>query len=154
MSEPFAGDGRFATSEWCFVLPAAVSPGFREGLASLGFDGVEAQYPLEPNSEEVRDSLFARRWARVLTRPREEPRAAGDGYRFERLVPFLTGRNPGECYKRVGVECEITEAAVKVAVHRLRGRYGQLMKAEVVRRLNDPEEVDAGITHPCSALTG
>ena len=124
----------------------------------MDFDSAEAQYRLEPTGAGAPDKLFERRWARatlnrVLERLGEESRAAGDGHRFQRLAPFLTGRTPGESYKRVAADLEMSEAAVKVAIHRLRRRYGQLLRAEVARIVNDPKEVDAEIKYLFSALS-
>jgi len=138
---------------------AALKRGGGKAPISLDFDGAEAQYRLEPGRDEAPDKLFERRWARatlnrVLAGLAEESRAAGEGRRFQRLAPFLTGGSSGKRYKSVAAELGISESAVKVAVHRLRGRYGQLLRAEVARTVNDPEAVDAEIKYLFSALSG
>jgi RNA polymerase sigma-70 factor (ECF subfamily) len=92
--------------------------------------------------------------SRVLERLGEELRAAGDGYRFVRLAPFLTGQTSGEGYKSVAAQLEMTEAAVKVAVHRLRRRYGKLLRVEVARTVSDADQVDEEIRFLFSALSG
>ena len=68
-----------------------------------------------PAGDEAPDKLFEKRWARatlnrVLERLGEESHAAGDGHRFQRLAPFLTGR--GESYKSVAAELEMSESTV------------------------------------------
>jgi RNA polymerase sigma-70 factor (ECF subfamily) len=136
---------------------AALKRGGARSIVSLDFDGAEAQYRLEPVRDQKPDKLFERRWARamlscVLERLGEEARAAGDAYRFQRLASFLTGRTPGLGYREVAAELEMTEAAVKVAVHRMRHRYGELLRAEVARTVNDAAGVDAEIRYLFLAL--
>jgi RNA polymerase sigma-70 factor (ECF subfamily) len=46
---------------------------------------------------------------------------------------------------------EMSEAAVKVAVHRLRQRYGQLLREEIAQTVADPGEVDGEIRHLLSS---
>jgi RNA polymerase sigma-70 factor (ECF subfamily) len=41
----------------------------------------------------------------------------------------------------VAVELGLSEGAVKVAVHRIRRRYGELLRSEVARTLEHPAEV-------------
>jgi RNA polymerase sigma-70 factor (ECF subfamily) len=136
---------------------AALKRGGGQSPISLDFDAAEAQYRLEPAGDGAPDKLFEKRWARatlnrVLERLGQEFEAAGDRDRFRRLAPFLTGSK--ERYKGVASELGVSEAAVKVAVHRLRHRYGHLLRAEVARTVNDPEEVDAEIKYVFAALGG
>src|SRR5205823_181950 len=42
---------------------------------------------------------------------------------------------------RAGEELGLSEQAVKVAVHRLRKRYGELLRAEIAQTVATPEEV-------------
>lgn len=138
---------------------SALKRGGNKPAISLDFDSAEAQYKIEPAQSQAPDKLFEKRWARaalnrVLERLGEEARAAGDGYRFQRLAPFLTGRTPGIGYKDVAAELEMTEGAVKVAVHRMRRRYGKLLRAEVARTVSDPGEVDGEIRYLFSAMDG
>jgi len=135
----------------------ALKRGGNKPAISLDFDSAEAQYKIEPSQSQAPDKLFERRWARatlsrVIEQLGEEAQAAGDRNRFQRLVPFLTGRTPEFGYKDVAAELEMTEGAVKVAVHRLRRRYGTLLRAEVARAVSDPEEVEAEIRYLFSAL--
>jgi RNA polymerase sigma-70 factor (ECF subfamily) len=46
----------------------------------------------------------------------------------------------------------MTEGAVKVAVHRLRRRYGELLRAEVAHTVTDAAEIEAEIRHLFAAL--
>jgi len=48
----------------------------------------------------------------------------------------------------------MNEAAVKVAVHRLRKRYRQLLRAEIANIVADPEQADDELRHLFAALAG
>ena len=54
----------------------------------------------------------------------------------------------------MGAELGLTESAVKSAAHRLRQRYGELVRAEVAHTVDSPEEVDDEIRHLISAVSG
>ena len=67
---------------------------------------------------------------------------------FERLKPFISGDLAGEggdglgVYARAAEELGMSEPAVRVAVHRLRQRYAQALRATVVDTLESPEEIE------------
>ena len=56
---------------------------------------------------------------------------------------FREGRIGRRCgLGRVPEELGMTEGAVKVAVHRLRRRYRELLKEEIAQTVADPAEID------------
>jgi RNA polymerase sigma-70 factor (ECF subfamily) len=80
---------------------------------------------------------------------------AGDGEateRFELLHGFLTGEGEDIPYKEAAERLGMTEGAVKVAVHRLRQRFGSVLREEVARTLADPDDVDDEIRHLFAAF--
>lgn len=96
--------------------------------------------------------MFEERWARTLLaevfeRLRGEMRGATGQDRFRRLEPFLTGHPSRTPYRQVATELEMTESAVKVTLHRMRRRFGRLLREEVARTVDDPSEVDVEIRH-------
>lgn len=105
------------------------------------------------------DLAFERHWARTLLgRTLEllgaEMRAEGDEERFRALSPFLTG-NEGEMpYREVAARLRISEAAVKVAVHRLRRRFGALLRREILQTVPDEGAVDDELRHVLRVLAG
>jgi RNA polymerase sigma-70 factor (ECF subfamily) len=62
------------------------------------------------------------------------------------LRPSLTGAEPAH-YRDVASELGMTETAVKAAVHRLRQRYGRLLRDEIADTVADPAEVDDEVRH-------
>ena len=57
-----------------------------------------------------------------------------------------------ESYKEIGETLQMSEGSVKVAAHRFRGRYRQILREEVARTVADPAEVDAEIADLLKAL--
>jgi RNA polymerase sigma-70 factor (ECF subfamily) len=128
-------------------------------LKILQFDALdpEARYALEPAQMIDSDARFDQEWARELTartlrRLRLESEAEGKGEQFDVLKGSLTGDEPAreETAARLGM----TEGAVKVAVHRLRRRYRDLLRAEIAETVDDPAEIDDEMRHLVTALMG
>lgn len=126
-------------------------------ILSLNFDDAEARYGTEPAHTLTPEKLFDRRWAlamldQVLTRLREEYADKGKGPLFDRLRVFLLGGPDALPHGQVARELRMTEGAVKVAAHRLRGRFRELVREEIARTVDRPEEVDDEIRALFTAL--
>jgi len=126
---------------------------------SLDFERGEERYSLEPADDRTPEVVFERRWAltlldRVLELLREEHRAAGRLDLFDALSPFLAGGSPLPTHRAAGEALGMSEGAVKVAVHRLRRKYRDTLRAEIARTVADPADVDAEIRHLMEALAG
>jgi len=93
------------------------------------------------------EKLYDRAWAvtlleRVVARLREEHAAAGKARLFEQLKPFLmVGRVGNPPYAQAAAELGLSEGAARVAVHRLRRRYRELLRDEIAQTLSDPAQV-------------
>jgi len=114
---------------------------------SLDFPAAENRYRLEPADELTPERLYEKRWAlalldRVLQRLRDELAGAGKLARFDHLKQFLTGEPETESYRQIAGELAMSEGAVKVAVHRLRRRYRELLEDEIAQTVAGPEEVE------------
>ena len=115
---------------------------------SISLDALTAEqrYALEPAEQLSADRLFERRWAmtlleNVLAQLREEQAANGKGAAFELLKDSLTSGERGMRYAELAERLGISEGAVKVAVHRLRQRYRELLEAEIANTVASSEEV-------------
>jgi RNA polymerase sigma-70 factor (ECF subfamily) len=96
--------------------------------------------------DDTPERAFDRAWAlavleRALGRLRREQEQAGKAAAFQRLRPLLT-QQATEPLRGVAEELGTTEGALKVALHRLRQRYGELLREEVAGTLSDPAEVE------------
>ena len=128
------------------------------GATIIRLDGLDAEtrYGLEPAHELTPERLFERRWAltvleQVLARLQAEFTAGGRGALFDALKDFLAGSG-SRPYARVAEELKMTEGAVKVAVHRLRRRYRELLREEIAQTVADPREIDEEIGYLLGCL--
>ncbi len=106
----------------------------------------ETRYQREPRDELTPDRLFDRQWALalleiVLNRLGEEHDTPEKRRLFEALRGTLTGDQPEAGYAAVARQLGVNEGAVKVAVHRLRKRYRELLRAEIAQTVSDPGQV-------------
>jgi len=131
--------------------------GGRQSVLSWDFQAAENQYNLAAAENLTPERLYEKRWALslldlVLRRLREEYGAAGKSRLFDRLKQFLSGEEALQSYGQVAAELEMTEGAVKVAVHRLRRRYRELLREEIAQTVATPEEFEDELRHLFTAL--
>jgi DNA-directed RNA polymerase specialized sigma24 family protein len=117
---------------------------------SLDFDDAEKMYALEASPTLTPEQVFDQRWAhamlqQVLDRLRVEMDRAGSLEQFERLAPFLLGQGEMSSYRDLAIQWGSTEAAIKMAVMRLRRKFGKLLRAEVGQTLGDRRDVNVEI---------
>ena len=122
-------------------------------------DAAETLYAPEPADTRTPDLEFERRWAltvlaRALERLAAEQARAGKQAEFEALRPWLVGRGDEGGYARLAEVLGRNAGALKVAVHRLRRRYGELLREEVAGTLADPREVAEELAALMAALAG
>ena len=115
----------------------------------------EARYAVEPAYCDDPDAEFNRQWAqqsiaRAIETLRARFAAKGKGEFFEALKGSLTGEEPprSESAERLGM----TEDAVKVAVHRLRKDFRQLLRGEIAKTVADSSDIDEEMRHLVDAL--
>jgi RNA polymerase sigma-70 factor (ECF subfamily) len=121
------------------------------GVRPLALDAreAEARYQQEPQDQLTPELIFERRWGMTVmerTMDRLQAEFADQPERFERLRPCLTGSESGQ-YREIGDALGMSENAVKAAVHRLRQRYGQLLRDEIAETVADQGEVDEEVRH-------
>jgi RNA polymerase sigma-70 factor (ECF subfamily) len=101
--------------------------------------------------------MYDQRWAwTVLEQARDQLRddyaRGGRGDLFGALEPLLSSDAGGRSRAELASELGIGLGALDVAVHRLRRRYGECIRAIIAETVSDPEEVDAEIRHLRSVL--
>ena len=148
---------RFMVNEW--DRANAQKRGGGMATLSLDWQDAETRYQINPADNVSPDKLFDRAWAlvvleRVITRLRDENVAEGKADQYEQLKAFLmVGR--GEIrYAEVAASLKMTEGAARVAVHRLRQRYRELLRAEVGQTLANPLQADDELQALFGALAG
>ena len=114
---------------------------------SLDWQTADTQFQVAATGEPGPDQAFDREWAvallaRVIERLQNECAVDGKANLFEQLKLFLTAGNDepaqGEVAQALGMEA----GAVRVAIHRLRKRYRQLLRDEIAHTLTDQAMVD------------
>lgn len=73
---------------------------------------------------------------------------------FDRLKVYLTAEEGSAPYRDAAAELDMTEGAVKVAVHRLRVRYRQLLRDEIAQTVANEDQIDEEIRDLFTALAG
>ncbi len=129
------------------------------GRAPIALDGLaaEARYRIEPVDDRAPDLLFERRWAlalldSVFARLRGEWQAADKGPIFDVLRVFLSSDQDAPGFAAVGAQLGWTDGATRVAVHRLRKQYRDLLREEIASTVESETEVDDEIRHLLAAL--
>ncbi len=114
---------------------------------SLDFERAEGLYTELPSDYESADVAFDREWAQTMlaTSLREletEYAAAGKADLFHALKPVLLEGAAEGSYQDIGERLGLTEGTVKVAVHRLRKRYGALLRTQIEQTIENADLVD------------
>lgn len=119
------------------------------GVAALSLDWQDAdtRYQIDPADQLSPDKLYDRAWAmtlleQVITRLRAECAADGKARVFEQLKPFLMAGKSDIPYAQAAASLGLNEGAVRVAVHRLRKRYRELLRQEIAQTLSDPAQIE------------
>ena len=146
---------RFMANEWdrtnCQKRGGGVAP------LSLDWQEAETRYQFAPADNLSPDKLYDRAWATVLleqviTRLRDEHASEGKGDLYEKLKPFLMVGKSEIPYARAATDLKMSEGAVRVAVHRLRKRYRELLREEIAQTLATPSQATEEMHALFSAL--
>jgi len=129
------------------------------GKTIISMDAITAEQwrRLEPASQLSPDKLFDQRWAMTLleqavSQLREEMCALGKAEQFAELKGFLTDEPSDGEYTSAAQRLGSTSHSVAVAVHRMRQRYRELVRAEVAHTVSSPMEVEEEMRHLYVAL--
>lgn len=147
----------FLANEW--DKASAQKRGGGQLPISIDVAAAETSCHFEPADPTTAEKIYERRWAltlldRVLRRLREEYVRDGKEKLFEQLKPTLTEASRSVAYAEIARRLDTTEGAVKVAVHRLRHRYRELLRAEIADTVASPEEVEDELRNLFAALSG
>jgi RNA polymerase sigma factor (sigma-70 family) len=129
------------------------------GLAHIALDSLSAaaRYALEPADEMTPERLFDRQWAlavleEVLGRLREQYRREGKADLFEGLKGCLTAGADQPPHAEIARKLGLSPGAVKVAAHRLRRRYRELLRDEIAQTVASPQDVQEEIAYLLNCL--
>jgi RNA polymerase sigma-70 factor (ECF subfamily) len=114
---------------------------------SLSAEDFQTRYASEPADGETPELLFQRSWVeallkRVRDRLEEDYSRAGKSELFGLLEPHLTERGEAVPRPEISRRLSLSSAAVAMSIHRMRRRYGELLRQEVASTLDDPADVE------------
>jgi RNA polymerase sigma factor (sigma-70 family) len=146
----------FLVNEW--EKARTQKRGSGQSLVPLDVHGAEARYAAEPIQELALDEVYEKRWAvtlieTVLARLGDGYSADGRAQIFESLKGCIWGDRATVSYDEVAERLGLSEGAVKVAVHRLRTRYRELLRAEVAHTVSNLNEVVEELRHLMAVLS-
>jgi RNA polymerase sigma factor (sigma-70 family) len=121
--------------------------GGRCRTVSIDFGSAEARYGKEPFHDLTAEKLFARRWGltlldRALASLSQEYAAKNKSILFERMRVCLLGNPDAVPYAQLAQELGLTATALRVAVHRLRQRFQEVLRDEIAKTVEDPRDID------------
>jgi RNA polymerase sigma-70 factor (ECF subfamily) len=124
---------------------------------SIDFDSGEQRYQFEPTDNWTPEKIYERRWAmtlldEVMTCLEREFHDNGKGNLFHQCKGYLTGAGPS--YEEAAEALAMSAGSLRVAVHRMRSRYRELLKAEVAATLADPESAEDELAYLRRAIRG
>lgn len=136
----------------------ALKRGGKRTKLSLDFGEGERLYAQQAADASSADQIFLRDWARALldrvrTQLRSEFKAAGKSEQFRELEVFITPQPDSTKAAEVADRLQISEAAVRVAAHRMRERYRRLLREEIAQTVTDPNEIEEEIRNLFAAFS-
>jgi RNA polymerase sigma factor (sigma-70 family) len=146
----------FLANEW--DRAHALKRGGSQIAVSIDPMQAESWYVPEAVDERTPESLFERRWAlslleQVMVKLLVEFAGMGKAAYFDKLSHFLNGDPVANGYEALAAELGVSPGALRVAVHRIRRRYRELLRAEIAETVSTPAEIDEEIRFLLSALT-
>ena len=135
----------FLLNEW--DKSQRLKRGGGETVLSLDWETADTKFQVASTSEPSPDKAFDREWAvallaHVIERLRAECEAEGKAKQFDQLKIFLTAGKGAVPHADIAKSLDMDEGAVRVAAHRLRKRYRELLRDEIAHTLADPAQVD------------
>jgi RNA polymerase sigma factor (sigma-70 family) len=114
---------------------------------SLDWEHADDRYKIHLPDDLSPDKIYDREWAlalleQVILHLRESCAGTDQAEHFDKLKPFLTMDKGAVPYAQAAAELNMAEGAVRVAVHRLRKRYRDLLREEITQTLSDPGQVE------------
>lgn len=147
----------FLANEW--KRSQAAKRGGGTVLLSLDDTEAEARYQREPAEEMTAEKLFERRWAMtmldlVMSRLREEMEVSDKLDFFEELKDRLSGGGETGSFAESGKRLGLSEGAARVAAHRMKKRYREILREAIGETVAAPSDVEDEIRYLVAILSG
>jgi RNA polymerase sigma-70 factor (ECF subfamily) len=125
---------------------------------SLDGQSPEDRYRIEPRHSETPEKNFERQWAltvleKTMTALERECNSSSKASLFREAKALLTAGPESGTYTEMSRRLGMGEGAVRVAVHRLRERYGDLLWSEIAQTVERPADVQEEIRYLLNVLS-
>ncbi len=127
-------------------------------IVFLDDDTAEQQYQLAAPDTVTAEELFQKRWAASLIglamlRLKEDMHSAGKGRLFDALQGMIIGAADAP-QQDIANQLGVSVAVIRTTIHRLRSRYRELLREEVLRTVADPKDIETEMKELRTALMG
>jgi RNA polymerase sigma-70 factor (ECF subfamily) len=130
-----------------------------KGQRIIPFEELRAdeRIDIEPADPVTADMIYERRWAltvleRVLSRLKDEYRAAGNAALFDSLKQLLPDEPGSPSQAEIAARLGMTENAVRQAFYQFRQRYQSLLREEIAHTVATPGDIEDELRHLIAVL--
>jgi RNA polymerase sigma factor (sigma-70 family) len=146
---------RFLADEWDKAQAQKRGGG---KVFNVDWASAEQRFLQQPVEHLTPEKAFEQRWAltlldQVYARLEREYKDQGRGVLFDMLQFALTGSRSDLPYAELARKLRTTDGAVRVAVHRLRQRYRELLREAIADTVSRPEEIEEELQHLLQAVS-
>ncbi len=129
-----------------------------QAIVSIDYEQADNRYLQQPTDDVTPEKIFERNWAlsileQTLAAVGQQYEQSGKSDLFDSLKCFLTGYGDVP-YAELEEKTGMREGAIKVAVHRMRQRYGQQLRLQIAKTVQNPADVDQELKSLFQALDG
>jgi RNA polymerase sigma-70 factor (ECF subfamily) len=147
----------FLADEWDRLR--AQKRGGGQRVLPLEVESAETRFQSEPPDPLTPEMIYERRWAQTLLETvfeqlRQAYEAEGKAALFAELKGSLVQARAAVPYGELANRLHLSEGALRVAVHRLRQRYRELLRAEIAHTVAEPGEVEGELRYLFRVLAG
>ena len=124
---------------------------------SLDERDAEGRYLAEPVEGLTPERIYEKRWAvtlleQVMRRLREQYEANGKRELFDKLKPFVWDDAMSDGYNSISIQLGMSDGALRIAMHRLRESFREILRTEVASTVASPAEVDEELRYLVASL--
>lgn len=139
------------------IKERALKRGGGRVVLQVDLSDAEARFLARRSDGDTPEMAFERQWAatvldRALSRLEAEAVASDRKELFTSLRGLVSGERGNTPYREIGERHGLSEGAVKVAVHRTRRRFGELLRAEIAETVANPDEIDEEVRYLLKSL--
>jgi RNA polymerase sigma-70 factor (ECF subfamily) len=125
---------------------------------SLDFKDGDSRYGIQPAAGLTPEQMYDRQWAltlldRTMQELADEYSTPQRSEQFRLLKGFIIGEESDTTYRDIAKQLDMTEGAAKMAAHRIRRRYRELLRREILQTVDSPDEVDDEIRNLFATLS-